>query len=156
MIITDEYTKEFVHNNIKLIETRNIVENTLLEYERKYGANCCRSVKVECVAKFLDKIKNETKFITIELYNIIGGVNKVMQSSKGRGKLITLNELKIIIQGRVYRTDVNAKLNCKKVRILWKEYFVKIANDRDCVANKFIQHCRERHVCNSNGCKSIK
>ena len=81
-------------------ETRNIVENTLLEYERKYGANCYRSVKDECVAKFLDKINNETKIVTIERHNLIGELNKILQSAKGMCKFIKVIELKIIIQGR--------------------------------------------------------
>ena len=59
MVITDEYTSEFVYNYNEMNETRNIVGNTLLEYERKYGANFCRSVKVKCVAKFY--IKQNTK-----------------------------------------------------------------------------------------------
>ena len=29
------FISEYVYNNIKINETRNIVENTLLEYERK-------------------------------------------------------------------------------------------------------------------------
>ena len=33
MIVTSEY----VYNNIKFKETRNIIENTLEEYERKFG-----------------------------------------------------------------------------------------------------------------------
>ena len=51
MIITDEYTNEYVYNNIKLNEKGNIVESTVLEYEWKSGANYFRSVKVKCSAK---------------------------------------------------------------------------------------------------------
>ena len=67
MIITCEH----VYNNKKLDETRNIVENTLQEYELKYGWNYHRSVQVKCVAIFLDRIKNETKIITIVRCNFI-------------------------------------------------------------------------------------
>ena len=59
-------TKEYIYNSIKLSETRNIVENTLEEYNEQYGENYRRSVKVGSVAVFLDKIKNETKNITID------------------------------------------------------------------------------------------
>ena len=34
--------------------------------------------------------KNETKNIMIECYNIIGGVNEILQSSKGMSKFIRL------------------------------------------------------------------
>ena len=40
-------TSEYVYNNIKLNETRNIVENTLLEHKQKYGANYHRSLEVK-------------------------------------------------------------------------------------------------------------
>ena len=43
-------------------ERRNIVENTLEEYEEKYGYNYRRSVEVKCVAELLDKLKNEKKY----------------------------------------------------------------------------------------------
>ena len=70
-------------------KTRKIVENTLEEYDRKNGVvyHRKRTSKVLCFAKFLDKIKNETKNITIESYNIIGELNKIMQSSEGMYKL---------------------------------------------------------------------
>ena len=132
MIITDEYTSEYVYNNIKLKETRNIVENTLLEYERKYGANCYGSVKVECVAIFMDKINNESKTITIERYNIIGELNKISQSSKGMSKFIRVIELKIMKQGRNYKNDSNAYLGWSNIPILWRKYYLKIAHDGGC------------------------
>ena len=100
MIIKDENTSECVYNNIELNETCNIVENTPLEYERKNGATCYRSVKVKCGAKFSDKIKNETEIVTIGRFNIIGELNKLMQSSKGMCKFFEIIELKFIIQGR--------------------------------------------------------
>ena len=77
------FVSEYVYNNIKLNKAHNAVENTLLEYERKYGFNYNRVVKVQCVTRFLDKLTNKTKIIPIESYNIIGKVNKIMQSSKG-------------------------------------------------------------------------
>ena len=76
------------------------MENILLEYTRDYGGGIYRSVKVECVAKFANKITNEIKNTTIDRYNIIGIVNKTMQSSKGLCKFITIFELKIAIEGR--------------------------------------------------------
>ena len=55
-------------------------------------------------------------------------------------KFIRLIELKIIIQGRISKNDVNAYLKCDNVPILWKKYFVKTANGRECVTNRFFQH----------------
>ena len=102
MIIIDECTIEYVYNNITVDETRNIVDNTVLEYERKNVGIYWRSVKVKCVVKFLEKRKNERKNIIIERYNIFGEVNKMMQSTKGMCKIIGLIELKIITKGGIY------------------------------------------------------
>ena len=83
-------------------ETRKIVENTILEHERKYGGEYIRKVKVKCVAEFLDKIKNETKNLTIERYNIIGELNKIKQLSKGKTKFFKIFKIKILIKRRIY------------------------------------------------------
>ena len=140
MIITSEY----VYDDIKLNDARNIIENTLLEYERKYGADYHRSEKVECVAEFLNEKKNETKNITIERYNIIRELNKIMQWSKGMIKLITTFELEIIIKRRIHKDVLHLYPKSEVIPILWINFFIKIANNRP---KRFLQHCRERHFC---------
>ena len=80
---TCKYISEYVYNNIDLDKTRKIVEDALDEHERRYGYHRKRIKKVLCLANFLDKIKNETKFIHIESFIIIGELNKIMQSSQG-------------------------------------------------------------------------
>ena len=94
-------TSECNYNNIKLNETRNIVENTLLEHEQKYGANYHRSIEVKCVADFLDKIKNEIKIIIIERFIFIEDLNKIIQSSNGMIELIRIVKVGNIIKRRV-------------------------------------------------------
>ena len=85
---TVKYTSEYVYRNIKLDKTRKIIENTIHGYEQKYCGSYRESIKVICVAEFFDKIKNETKTITIESYKIVGELNRIMQSSEGMNKLI--------------------------------------------------------------------
>ena len=46
---------EYVYNNLKLNESLNIVEITILAHEQKYGGDYLKRVKVKCVAEFLDK-----------------------------------------------------------------------------------------------------
>ena len=130
MVITNEYTIEYVYDNIKLNETRIIIENTLLEYHQKYGYNYNTEVEVKCIVKFFDKIENETKNIIIEHENIIGKVNKIMQSSKGMNETIKALELTIRIEGRIHKNTVNAYMNCDKVQILWKRQYARIGHDR--------------------------
>ena len=77
-----------------------------------------------------------------------------MQSSAGFMTFIGAVELIKTTQGRIYKIVVNAYIKCDNVPILWKIFFVQIANGRGCVANRFIQRCRERDICNFNGCKS--
>ena len=104
MIITDEYTSENDYNNIKLDEKGDFIENIRLIHDRKYGVNYCRRVKAKCVVKFLNKLKNETKNVAIERYNVVGGVKKILQSSKDMYKFITPIELKFIIEGKILKT----------------------------------------------------
>ena len=49
MIITSGY----LYGNIKLNETCNILQNTVEEYEKEYGFDLYRDVKVRCVGEFL-------------------------------------------------------------------------------------------------------
>ena len=78
MIITNEY----IYNNIELNETHNIVKKTPEEYKQKHGCIFRKSVEVMCDAEYLDKIRKETKNISIKRYNIIGELNKIMQIVK--------------------------------------------------------------------------
>ena len=83
MIVTSEY----VYDNIKLNETRNILQNTIEEYKKEYDFDLYRDVKTRCVGKFYDKILNETKNIIIDRYNIIGELKRIMQKSRVEIKL---------------------------------------------------------------------
>ena len=120
---TVQYTSEYVYNNIKVDKTGKIVENTIQEFEEKYGANYRRNVKVICIAEFLDIITNETKNITIESYNIIRELNKIMQSSERFCKLIRIIELKTIINGVIYKNVLDPYLKSEDIRIFWKNFY---------------------------------
>ena len=54
-------TSEYNYHNINLDETCNIVLNTLLKHKQKCTVACGGMVKIECIADFLDKTKNEVK-----------------------------------------------------------------------------------------------
>ena len=144
-------TSENDYNIIRLNGTRNTLEKTLLEYEQKYGVDNRKIVKVKCVGEFMDKLKNKTKNITNELYNIIGELNKVMQSLKGMINLVRIIELKIVIKRIIFENVLDYSLNCEKNPILWKKFLMKIANNRNNLYNRpesFIQHCSVKHFCN--------
>ena len=65
----------------------------------------------------------------IEHENIIGKVNKIMQSSEGMIKFIRALELTITIQERIHKNFVNAYLKCDGIPILWKRYYSKMVHD---------------------------
>ena len=140
MIITSEY----VYNNIKLDETRNIVENNLEEYERKYGFKYNRDIKVECNDEFLDKIRNETINITIDRYNIIGELNKIMQTSYGISRLVKVIQVKLSINGKICNNEMDIYFKSGCMPILWRKFYVKILN------NIRLQNCCEKHYCHFN------
>ena len=145
IIITSEYD----YNAIKVDETRNIIKNTEEDCRRKYHANCFAK-EVKCVVEFLDKIKNETKNITINCENTFGKVNKVMQSSNGMIKVVRIIELKILIEARTL-SNLYHMLTCENSPILWQKYLIKTIPNRPKI---LFQNCRERHVCYLYGSKS--
>ena len=119
MIITSEY----IYDNNKLNETRNILQNTIEEYEETYGLNYKRVVKVKCVGEFYDKLKNETKTIIIDRYHIIGELNKIVQKSRGWIKLVKIIEVKIIFEGRSDKNIMDMYFICECMPILWKKFY---------------------------------
>ena len=130
-------------------ETRNIVENTVQEYEETYGYNYRRVVEVICFAEFLDKTKNETKNIIINSYNIVGELYKIKQSSKGMIKLIKVIRVKIIIKGRLNNNMMDIYFKSGIMPILWRKSYVKVVNDRRNLYNRPQNYC-EKHYCHFN------
>ena len=98
---TIKYTSGCVYNNIKLGKKRKFVENTRQEYGQNYGENYRRIVKVICFVEFLDKLKNQTKNVTFESCNIIGELNRIMQSSERLYNFIKIIEIKFIINRKI-------------------------------------------------------
>ena len=116
-------TIEFVYDNIKLTDTRNIVQNTIEEFEKENAFDLYRDVKVRCVVEFYDKIIHETKTIIIDRYNINGELNKIMRKSRGEIKAIEIIEVKIIIEGRIYKSVIDMYFKSGCMPILWKTFF---------------------------------
>ena len=87
------FTSEYVSNNTKLDETPDIVEYVEEDCRQKYNANCWAK-EIVCVVQFLDKIKNETKTITINCELNFKKISRIMQSSKGVLMFVRNIELK--------------------------------------------------------------
>ena len=142
-------TSEIVFINPKLDEITDIIKNTQLEHDKKYGDNYCRKIGVRCNINFFDKIENKTKNFTIKHYHVHYGINKTVIASRGKHGLVKPNKLIILIEGNIYKNVINTYLKCK-IPILWRKFFLKIANNKDYVYyfcnnryNSFHQHCRE-------------
>ena len=137
-------SSECICNNIKLSQTCNIVGNTPNEYEEKYGYNYHRVVEVMCLSEFFYNLKNGTKNIIINSYNIIGELNKIKQSSRRMIKLIKVIQVKNIIKGKINNIilDIYFKSGC--MTILWRKIYVKVVNESD------NQDCCEKHYCHFN------
>ena len=61
-----------------------------------------------------------------------------------------INKLSILIEGQIYKYVINTYMKCNIIRILWRKFFLNIANSRDHVnnycnrqLNHFDKHCRE-------------
>ena len=129
-------------------ETGNIFQNTIEEFEKEYGFDLYRDVKVRCVSEFYDKIINETKIIIIDRYNIIGELNKFMQESRSQIKLLKIIQVKMIIEGRIYKNimDMYSESGC--MPILWKKFYGRDVIKRR-LYNKHVNR-NEKHYCHFN------
>ena len=145
MIVNSEY----VYDNIKLKETRNILQNILGEHEQGYGFDLYRVVKVKCVDEFYDKMKNDSKIFIIDRYNIIGELNKIMQKSRGEIKLIEKIQVKITIVGRIYKNIMDMYFKSGCIPVLWKKLYGRDINKRHCLYNKHVNR-NEKHYCHFN------
>ena len=64
------FTNAYDINNPKLDNLTNIIQNTRLEHDKKYGEKCCRKIEVRCIFKCFDKMKNKRKNIMIKHYHV--------------------------------------------------------------------------------------
>ena len=74
-------------------------------------------------------------------------MNKIMQSSEGKCKRIRIIETKFVKEGRVNKNVIDMYMRSENIPILWKFFFVEIANEGSNQNNrpKFFQQCRERY-----------
>ena len=79
MIVTNEY----IFLNPERNEINDIIDNTILKHNKKYGDYYCREIKIRYNIKFFDKIKNKTKNITTKR-----GINRTIVASQGRYECI--------------------------------------------------------------------
>ena len=142
-------TSEYVYDNIKLNETRNFLQTTINEYEETYGYKYNRIVKVECFVEFYDKIKKEKKFIIINRCNIIGELIKIMQKSRSEIKLIKINEVNLIIEGRIKKNIMEMYFKSGCMPTIWKKFYGRGVNKKRCLYNKQVNR-NEKHFCHFN------
>ena len=142
-------TSDYVFDNIRLNETRKIIQNTIDEYEEKYGFYLYTDVKVRCVGQFYDKKIYETKNVFINHYNISGELNKMLRKSRGEIKIIKKIEVKIILEGRINKNILDLYFKSGCMPILWKENYGRQVNKRRCLYNKHVNR-NENHYCHSN------
>ena len=142
-------TSENVYDNNKLIETRKNLQNTLEEYEETYAYDYNRTVKVECIAEFYDKMKSERKINVINRHNIIGELNKIMQKSRGGIKLNKIIAVKITIEGRNNKNLMDIYFKSWCMLIIWRKFYGRDINKRRCLYNKHANR-NEKHYCHFN------
>ena len=97
-------TSEYIFINPKLNEMKDIITNTRLEHDRKYGIDCCSEVKINFNVEFFGKINNKTKNFTTK------NIKKSIIASQIRYELDKINNLSIIIEGKI----------CKNVKHLYE------------------------------------
>ena len=136
-------TSEHIFINPIKNEINIIINNTIVEHNKKNGDNYCRKIEFKYNIQFFDKIKNKTKNITTNR-----GIIKTMIASQGRYENIKVNKLIIIIEGNISKIIINTYMKCNNIPLLWRKFFLKIANNKHYLynfcnrpLNVFHRHC---------------
>ena len=88
--------------------------------------------RIDLTLKFLIK---KTKRKRLQLNIIMYIMEKKIIASRGRYELIKPNKLIILIEGTIYKKVIKTYMKCNNFPILWRTFFLKIANNRDYVYN---------------------
>ena len=136
---------EYIFINPELNETKNIINNTIKHYIKKYGNSFWKRFENICNIRFFDRIKNKEKNIKTKR-----GVKKTKIASNGRYECIEINNFIILIKGDIKKNVIRTYIKCGDILLLWRKFFLNIANNRDHVNNycnrlfsKFDRLCRE-------------
>ena len=128
--INDFFAGEYNLLNPKLNEIKDNINNTLVEYNKKFGNKCCRKIEFKNNIKLFDKMKNKTKNITLNQ-----GIRKTIIASQGRYEYSKANKLIILLEGTFSKNVLNTYMKCNNIPRIWRIFFTKIANNSDYVYN---------------------
>ena len=87
-------TIEYIFLNPELNEIKNIINNTMKDYIKKYGSSYWKRFENIYNIRFFDKINNKEKNITTKR-----GAKKTIIASNGRYEHIEINKFIILIEG---------------------------------------------------------
>ena len=104
------------------------------------------------------KQKNKTKNITTR-----HGPNRTIRASNGRSKNTELNSFIILIEGDINKNVISIYMKCGNIPLLWRKFFLKIANNRDYLINdcnkplkKLDRLCRDWYLSHNSDDNEIR
>ena len=106
-------------------EIKNIIHNAISGHDKKYGERYCKRISIAYNSQFFDKIKKKTKI------NTTRNIKKTKIASQNRSKLVKINKMIILIEGIISKNMIITCMKCGKIPILWRKFFLNIANNRD-------------------------
>ena len=128
---------EYDFNNPKLDEISNIINNTLNEHDKNYGADFKDKVKIMCEVEFIDKLGIKIKVVKINRYHIRYRIRKREIASKNRFAVNKVIKLTIIIEKEINKFDINTLLKMR-IPMMWRKFFFNIANNEEFITNNCI------------------
>ena len=98
--------------------------------------------------QFFDKIKKKPKKITIKQ-----DVKRTITASNGVYEYIEIQKFSILLEGDIKKIVINTYMKCGNIPMLWRKFYLKIANNRDHIINysnrpfnNFDRLCREWYL----------
>ena len=128
-------------------ELSDIIHKTLKECPQKYE-NSPWYIDCKYNIQFFDKFKNNTKKLTTR-----NGPNRTIVASNGRYEYRQMNIFMISIEGEIKKHVVATFMKCYGIPMLWRKFFLNIANNRNYINNycnrplrKFDRHLRDWYL----------
>ena len=106
-------TNEFIFINPEIDEIKSIINNTMKDYNEKYGYGYWR--KLECLynTRFFDKRKNKTKNITTKQ-----GVKRTIKASKGTYENIEMKKFINLLERDIRKNFFRIYMKCGNIPLL--------------------------------------
>ena len=110
----------------------NNVETTIKEQGEKYGHDKFCKITMKGNIEIIGLINNKTRNITVNARNLMYKAHRTNIASKGKYKINNINEMRVILESATKKHVTSTYIKMQKP-LMWRKFFINIADNRDYV-----------------------